>query len=220
MVEPVSLGGMPLDHVIFAVADLALAARELLQSHGLVSVAGGRHPDWGTANRIVPMGDSYVELVAVADPQAAVHSSFGRWVAAAPTSDGAFRPLGWAVRTGDLTAVCNRLELLPVDGSRQADDGQVVNWVLAGVEQAAAEPSLPFFIQWGAQTPFPGRTPVRHQVGQSRISSVCVSGDVKRLASWLGEDAVPGTTRPGPPAIVSVGVVSAGRVWTLGEKSA
>ena len=27
---------------------------------------------------------------------------------------------------------------------------------MAGIEQAAAEPALPFFIQWGAETPFPG----------------------------------------------------------------
>lgn len=210
---------MPLDHVIFAVADLAVAGRELLDNHGLASFSGGRHLDWGTANRIVPLGGSYLELVEVVDPQVAAQSSFGRWVTAAPTSDGGFRPLGWAVRTDRLTAVCHRLGLSPVGGSRQADDGQVLDWGLAGIEQAAAEPSLPFFIQWGTQTPLPEKTPVRHPVGQSSISSVCVNGDAKRLASWLGDDAVPVTTTSGAPAVVSVDVVSAGRVWTLGGKS-
>lgn len=207
---------MPLDHVIVAVTDLDLAAQELLDERGLASFRGGRHLDWGTANRIVPMGRSYLELVAVVDPHVAAQSGFGRWVAASHTGDGGFRPLGWAVRTDDLAAVCDRLGLSAVGGSRRTDDGQVLDWVLAGVEQAAAEPNLPFFIQWGVQTPLPGATPIRHPVGQSRISRLAVSGEVQRMASWLGDDTVPVETTPGPPAIVSVDIDSAGRVWTLG----
>ena len=213
-----SVVGMLLDHVIFAVTDLDLAARELLEGHGLASLPGGRHPAWGTANRIVPMGGSYLELVEVVDPQVAAHSSFGRWVSAAPPDDGGFTPLGWAVRTDDLASVCQRLGLSASGGSRQADDGRVLDWTLAGVEHAAAEPYVPFFIQWGSETPLPGTTPVRHPVGQSQISNVCVSGDSERLACWLGEGSVPVTTRSGPPAVVSIDVVSAGRVWTLGGK--
>ena len=57
---------MELDHVLIAVADLAAAAREIEARHGLASIDGGRHPAWGTANRIVPLGDSYLELVALA----------------------------------------------------------------------------------------------------------------------------------------------------------
>lgn len=210
---------MPLDHVIFAVTDLDLAAQELLDGYGLASLPGGRHPAWGTANRIVPMGGSYLELVEVVDRQVAARSSFGRWVAAARPDDGGLTPLGWAVRTDDLAAVCDRLGLSASGGSRQSDDGWVLDWLLAGVEHAAAEPQLPFFIQWGSQTPLPGTTPVRHPAGQSEISRVCVTGDGERLASWLGDGAVPVTTGLGPPTIVSVDVVSAGRVRTLGGKS-
>ena len=49
---------MKLDHVIVAVSDLATAARELAALHRLDSVVGGRHPGWGTENRIVPLGES------------------------------------------------------------------------------------------------------------------------------------------------------------------
>ena len=48
--------GMELDHVLIAVTDLEAAAREFEARHGLSSVEGGRHRDWGTANRIVPLG--------------------------------------------------------------------------------------------------------------------------------------------------------------------
>ncbi len=42
--------------MLIGVADLAAAALELEAHCGLASVEGGRHPGWGTANRIVPLG--------------------------------------------------------------------------------------------------------------------------------------------------------------------
>src|SRR6476469_4083347 len=52
---------------MIAVTDLDAAGREFEARHRLASVAGGRHPGWGTANRIVPLGDAYLELVAIVD---------------------------------------------------------------------------------------------------------------------------------------------------------
>ena len=94
---------MELDHVLLAVTDLAAAGRELQARYGLASVEGGRHPDWGTANRILPLGDSYLELIAVVDQAAAAGSSLGQWVASRASRLG--RPLGWAVRTSGLDAI-------------------------------------------------------------------------------------------------------------------
>ena len=71
---------MELDHVLIAFTDLEAAAREFEARLGLSSVDGGRHRDWGTANRIVPLGSSYLELVAVVDVGVAAGSSFGLWV--------------------------------------------------------------------------------------------------------------------------------------------
>ena len=67
-------GPMELDHVLFAVADLAAAATEFESRYGLASVQGGRHDGWGTANRIVPLGDAYLELLAVVDEDEAASS--------------------------------------------------------------------------------------------------------------------------------------------------
>ena len=67
-----------IDHVVYAVEDLDEAALGFRQTHGLDSVAGGRHERWGTANRIVPLGDQYLELVATVDPGRAGTSGFGR----------------------------------------------------------------------------------------------------------------------------------------------
>ena len=160
-----------LDHVLIAVNDLDAAGREFEARHGLASVAGGRHPGWGTANRIVPLGDTYLELVAAVDTAEAAGSPFGRWVAA-PSG----RPLGWAVRTEELDVIAGRLGLAVTTGSRRRKDGQVLRWRLAGMEQAVAEAALPFFIEWGDGTPPPGRAKADHQDRPLRIEQVQLVG--------------------------------------------
>ena len=74
---------MQLDHVLIAVAELRAAGLEIEERYGLMSVEGGHHPAWGTANRIVPLGDSYLELIAVVDEAKAGQNAIGRWVASA-----------------------------------------------------------------------------------------------------------------------------------------
>jgi Glyoxalase-like domain len=54
---------LELDHVLIAVANLNGAARDLESRHGLASVEGGRHAGWGTATRIVPLGETYLEVI-------------------------------------------------------------------------------------------------------------------------------------------------------------
>lgn len=110
-----------LDHVVFAVPDLDEAAVRFRERFGLDSTEGGRHEHWGTANRIVPLGDQYVELVAVVDRESAAGSGFGRAVV-----DRAEAGDGWitfAVATEDLDGVAERLGLEVGSGSRTRPDG-------------------------------------------------------------------------------------------------
>jgi hypothetical protein len=184
------------------VADLAAATREVEARHGLASIEGGRHPGWGTANSIVPLGEAYLELVAVVDDPEAAQSPFGRWVAEArPTLA---EPLGWAVRTDALDEVARRLGLTIGAGSRATRGGELLRWRLAGIEQAAAEPSLPFFIEWGRETPLPGRTPITHPAGPVKLAQLQLDGDADRLAAWLGAHRLPISVRPGRPGIRSI----------------
>ena len=113
----------------------------------------------------MPLGESYLELIAVVDEDEAGRSSFGRWIAVAGSSSVRLQPLGWAVRTDRLDDVARRLGLAVGAGSRAGASGRLLTWRLAGVEEAAAEPSLPFFIEWGRETPFPGRAPALHPAG-------------------------------------------------------
>jgi hypothetical protein len=78
------VAAIELDHVLIAVTDLAEAGNAFAARFGLVSLEGGRHPGWGTANRIVPLGSSYLELIAVVDESEAAHSAWGAGSQAAP----------------------------------------------------------------------------------------------------------------------------------------
>ena len=186
--------------MLLAVSDLSVAAQEIEARHGLVALEGGRHPGWGTANRIVPLGDSYLELVAVVDESEAAQSAFGRWVARHRSAG----PLGWAVRTKRLDDIARRLGLTVAVGSRTGQDGRVTRWRLAGVEQAAAEPFFPFFIEWGDGTSLPGSAPAVHRAGAVRLASLRLAGDAARLTAWLGDRRLPITVRPGAPAVTAV----------------
>ena len=194
---------MELDHVLFAVSDLDAAARELEARHGLSSVEGGRHAGWGTANRIVPLGDAYIELITVVHPAEAEASAFGRWVAGGLQAEPS-QPLGWVARTEEIDDVAGRLGLDVSPGSRAGRDGRILSWRLAGVDQAAAEPSLPFFVEWGAGTPLPGRTPVSHPAGPVRLTRLELSGDRARVSAWLGAVSLPLTVYEGEPAVTAV----------------
>lgn len=202
--------------MLIAVTDLAAAAREIEARHGLASVEGGRHPDWGTANRIVPLGTRYLELIAVVDQQAAADSGVGRWVASGASRLG--RPLGWAVRTGQLDQIAGRLGLPVSSGSRVAPTGEVLRWRSAGIEQAAAESSLPFFIEWAGGTRLPGNTAVARPAAPVGISKLLLQGDPSRLAAWLGNHALPIVVRSGSPAVAAIVLSAATGEIVLGAQ--
>jgi hypothetical protein len=191
-----------LDHVLIAVTDLGAAGLEIEERYGLTSVEGGNHPAWGTANRIVPLGDSYLELIAVVDTDNAGQSSIGRWLASAASST--LRPLGWAVRIAQLDEVAQRLGLLVHAGSRTTPGGDEVRWRSAGIDQAAAEPSLPFFIEWGPKTKLPGRAEIHHAAGAAKIARLVLTADAGRLTSWLGDHQLPIVVSAGKPAITAI----------------
>ena len=189
---------MELDHVLIAVTDLDAAAREFESRHGLASVDGGRHRDFGTANRIIPLGSTYLELVAVVDPAAAAASSFGWWVDRGATDDGQL--IGWAVRTSALDEIAGRLELPIRSGSRVTPTGAELRWRSAGIDEAIAEPCLPFFIEWGDGVPYPGAV----EAPRAAIARVVLEGSADRVAGWLGDHDLPIRVIDGPAEVAAV----------------
>ena len=194
---------LAIDHVILPVRDLAHEAARLKTRYGLASVEGGRHPAWGTANWIVPLGDTYLELVAVTDNETAGESAFGQWIASAIPG----RVLGWAVRTDSIDAVGRRLGLPVLPGSRVAPSGALITWRSVGLDITVREPGLPFFIQWGDGVPLPGAAAVHHRGGPAALQLLSVAADQERLADWLGDHDLPiaVTGRSGTSAVVLSG---------------
>jgi hypothetical protein len=177
-----------IDHAIYAVGDLDAAGDEIYEREGLASVPGGRHDGWGTANRIVPLGESYLELIAVVDRDEAEESDFGRAVLKALAED---QPLvGWVVATDDIEAVAGRLDLDVESKSRDRADGSTLSWRLAGLEAAMETGALPFFVQWeGPPEHHPGAAEAGHDADPSGIAWIEVNtDDEERLRDWLGED--------------------------------
>lgn len=142
-----------LDHLVYAVPDLATAVAELEESLGVALLPGGRHPAWGTRNAILPLGPaSYLEVIGP-DPESGagvVPTVFGIDRLAAP------RLVTWAARGSDLARLTAQargqgIELgAPAPGSRVRPDGTRVQWTLTDPTQDRAGGVLPFFIEWEA----------------------------------------------------------------------
>jgi hypothetical protein len=181
-----------IDHVVYAAADLAVAAARF-ERLGVVSVNGGRHDGMGTHNRIVPLADGFVELLAVADAAEAARSEVGAALQSAlATGDGW---LSWAVAVPDLVAVAAALDISTMRVGRQ---GMTAH--LAGVSEAMAEPGLPFFIERRGARPGPRRDHL------PAIAWIEVGGDPERLARWLAVAELPVRVVAGDPAVRAVSI--------------
>ena len=200
---------LALDHVIVVVEDLDTTARRYDDELGLASVAGGRHGGHGTGNRIVPLGESYIELMAVVDRDEAATSAVGSWVLRRLAVVGE-APAALCLRTDDAQVVAERIGRPPLAMSRTRPDGVRLDWELVGLDAAFAE-GLPFFIQWHvAEADHPGRQQVEHRSGAVGIDWVELGGDRDRLAEWLGPHELPLRLVDEAPGPRRVGVANAG----------
>jgi hypothetical protein len=196
-----------LDHVVYAAADLDEAADRFRRHFGLDSSAGGRHPGWGTANRIVPLGAAYLELIAVVEPAAAEGSRFGRSILEAAGDGGSWVTM--AASTPTIHEVAGRLGLEVVEGRRERPDGSEIRWRSAGVEDPRREPWMPFFLEWDVPPELhPGRARAGHGVRVDGIARVDVGGDAARLDDWLGGRDLPIRVLDGVPGIRAVALAT------------
>jgi hypothetical protein len=188
------------DHVVLAVRDLDGSATRLWEEHRLRFRAGGAHPQWGTANMIAPLGASYLELLAVVDPDVGPNTVLGRSLLDR-SADG---DRWWSVCLGDddLEATAGRLGLDVQSGSRLRPDGVEVRWRGAGIDQRGNDLWLPFFIAWDMSPDLhPGAAEADHGVEVRGISRVEVGGDEDRLRAWLGGADVPIRVVDGDPGV-------------------
>lgn len=175
------------DHVLVAVNDLAEAAADFRNRYGLESAEGGRHTGLGTANRIIPLGDAYIELIAVADHEEAAGSALGRWVTE-KCSDGD-RPAAVCLRTQDIESTARIIGSPVVAMQRVRPDGVALSWRLCGLETTLADPSLPFFIQWDVEADdLPGSLPEGHPNQNIELAWVEVAAGEDAIRARVGAE--------------------------------
>jgi hypothetical protein len=188
-----------LDHVLLAVADLDAAASRILADHGLASVDGGEHVGLGTANRIVPLGETYIELIAVVDHAAAQRNPFGSYIGSF-VADGD-RLMAWAVATDEIDWDAKRIGASPVPATRVTPDGTELRWRMAGIEGALADRSLPFFIEWECgPEDHPGKQLAAHTCTPHGIADLEVAGSATKIRNRLGGATLPITVAKGDRA--------------------
>jgi len=141
-----------LDHLVYAVPDLAEAVAALGARLGVTPAAGGRHTGLGTANALLALGPlAYLEVIGPdpAQPPARGPRPFGLDDLAAP------RLVAWAIHT-------DRIELEATEARRRGYDpgpveamtrelpsGGRLAWRLTRGSVAAGVAVVPFLIDWG-----------------------------------------------------------------------
>lgn len=151
-----------LDHLVYAVPDLAAAHAAFSATTGVAPAPGGRHLGRGTRNLLVGLGPtSYLEIIGPdpqhpADPDAVV--PFGVDALTAP------RLVAWAVHPPDIDAAAQASAAAGADLggigplSRRTPEGTLLEWRLASPHPAPFSGVTPFLIDWGA-TAHPASAP-------------------------------------------------------------
>ncbi|MBV0913923.1 VOC family protein [Anianabacter salinae] len=139
-----------LDHIAISATTLAEGVSQVEDALGVALGPGGRHPVMGTHNRLLGMGPTYLEIIAI-DPDAP-GPDHPRWFDL-DRFTGTPRLTNWIVRTDDLVA---SLDALDVDaGAPLAVTRGDLRWLMA-VPQDGRLPfdaAFPALIEW--QGPHP-----------------------------------------------------------------
>ena len=143
---------LTLDHLVYAVPDLAEAIGHFEKRLGLTPLPGGRHEGLGTRNAILPFqGETYLELIA-SDPDGPDPKQprpFGLDTLNEP------RLVTWAVRSRSIEA---DVELARKHGfdpgivlamTRREPDGEILQWQLSLRQKPFGDGLVPFVIDWG-----------------------------------------------------------------------
>ncbi len=154
-----------LDHLVFGVADLATGVEQVEDLLGVRLAPGGRHPGWGTANRLLGLQlasghGAYFEVIGP-DPEGA-DAVETEQVAPLPFGlDGLTQPrlCTWAVRTTAIDALATASRAAGYDPGpvqamrRRRPDGTELSWRLALPEDLRLRHGglVPFLIDWGAE---------------------------------------------------------------------
>jgi hypothetical protein len=143
---------LKLDHIVHFIDRHPAEAVDKVKQEGLEACMGGRHPDWGTYNSVIYLHSSYIEFLAVEEPEIAVSSE-----------NPLIQQLTKGVKRGErIGQLCFRTEHIGKlqeqianigintaihEGRRTTQDGKLIEWKMLFAEGEGGLP-YPFFIQW------------------------------------------------------------------------
>lgn len=140
-----------LDHLVYGVPDLLAGVRAVAELLGVVPVPGGRHPDNGTQNYLLGLGDrAYLEIIGPDPAATRPPNTFGLADLTVP------RLVTWAISTTGLDRAVSDARAAghdPGDArsmSRRTPDGRLLEWRLAKREPNPRHGLVPFLIDWGS----------------------------------------------------------------------
>lgn len=185
-------------------ADFHASAARWESEYDLRAIEGLRFEDAaGFGNWAVPLGETWIELVGIADRDAARDNPRARMFSAVVAAGD--RLLGWALAPPDLVAVADRLDL-PI--SRQhathLPTNDLYSWRQVGFEETRLQHYLPFFVGWEHDAHAENeRLTNEHGNAHARQADVRIelTGDPHRLKRWLGDLEAPVSITAGPPAL-------------------
>ena len=169
-----------IDHIIIGVHDLEEAALVFSQKLGLAVSGGGKHPTGGTANRIIVIGDTYIELIAV-DTRAEAQQSMlerldmGEGYLNFVLASNDLQADSTAIRTRDIMTVG------PESGSLTTSDGRSRSWLRTDIERPDLAQHYPFLIQHdsiGDERRFRlagWQAPPEHPLGATKVLSTTIA---------------------------------------------
>jgi hypothetical protein len=203
--QPMRVIEPTLDHVVFAVPDLAVAVPDFEQRTGLRPAEGGRHIGRGTRNYLVGFGPtSYLEIIGP-DPEHPVAQGvampFGLEHLTEP------RLLTWAVRPPDLQRAVRDARAAgadlgaPAAMGRRTPDGSLLEWELASVVPLPFDGVTPFLIDWGRSN-HPASDPELPRA--TLLSLSATHPDPAAVGKVLAALNVSLPLDPGPPGLMAV----------------
>lgn len=141
-----------IDHIIYTAPNLEDGIQDIERILGVYAIIGGRHPNYGTHNALLSLGNhTYLEIVAP-DPESTLEKtklwlkeSFNKgphlatWVLTADDIQGLHtKALSHGIKVGEIS-----------HGERVKPDGSILRWTLSDPNAMPFSGALPFLINWG-----------------------------------------------------------------------
>ncbi|MDQ6599273.1 VOC family protein [Bacillus salipaludis] len=194
---------LQLDHIVHFINRNPDEAVLEWEKYGLKAIRGGSHINWGTYNSLLYFGLSYIEYLAVENPEVANQSEIPL-ISQLLNDSKQFEGFGQiCFRTSHIVRLKEDLKTKGYhpteifEGKRLRDDGVEISWKMLFIQQDGPLP-YPFFIQWNQSDQErledlkrSGMLPSRQENQSVKSISFVVSNVAQVVADWAQLLGVP-----------------------------